>query len=134
MVGYKDYKFSGSNEFTIPLECKKDINGDVVIVRKNDRCLTVYPILVFQKLLENKTVLPSYDEIFSSPPVHTKVSSGKIILSDEDISFLGIKHHYTMFGFCNHLEIWDSEKFEIELSNSMPIEEIMDILGGHRAL
>jgi len=117
-TGEYSYTVDPKGRVNIPAKFRQALtpenNNSFAITKGMDRCIWVYPLVEWNKVLEklrnepssqvNRAFTREYSR-FASTASYDK--QGRILLTSELITFAGIDRQVTIIGMINKIEIWN---------------------------
>jgi len=117
-TGEYSYTVDPKGRVNIPAKFRQALtpenNNTFAITKGMDRCIWVYPLVEWNKVLEklrnepssqvNRAFTREYSR-FASTASYDK--QGRILLTSELITFAGIDRQVTIIGMINKIEIWN---------------------------
>jgi MraZ protein len=108
--------------------------GKLVLAMDFDKCLTVYPLEVWEQLEEKIKTLPMMKQevkdfmrfIFSSANECEVDKQGRILIPPSHRERSGIDKNVVVVGIMNKIEIWDAKAWEAR--NSQNVDKIGEAL------
>jgi MraZ protein len=93
-----------------------------------DQCLWVYTQEGLDKLAEQLDKAPATDGdarvfrrlYFAQTEAVDLDRSGRILIPERLIQFAGLRHEVVLIGVRDHLELWDSERWQQYLAKNVP--------------
>ena len=118
-IGEYSYTIDAKGRINIPSKFRnslsKDNKSSLVVTRGMDKCVWVYPLIVWKSIedeLRKLSSLSSINRSFIRNTVrHASISKldkqGRIALNQNIISFSNINKNALIIGMVNKIEIWD---------------------------
>tara|TARA_Y100000748_G_scaffold183062_1_gene153270 strand:+ start:19 stop:483 length:465 start_codon:yes stop_codon:yes gene_type:complete len=118
-IGEYSYSIDTKGRINIPSKFRnslsKDNKGSLVVTRGMDKCVWVYPLIVWKSIedeLRKLSSLSSINRSFIRNTVrHASITKldkqGRISLNQNLISFSSIAKNALIIGMVNKIEIWD---------------------------
>ncbi|MBN1876870.1 MAG: division/cell wall cluster transcriptional repressor MraZ [Anaerolineae bacterium] len=123
-LGQYTYTIDSKGRLTIPARFRDELPDTVIITRGLDRCLTVYPLDVWEEIAQKVNALPITDprgralrRIFFADAVSVELDrQGRVLLPDQlrEYSELNITNEVVVVGLDRFLELWSPERWEQE--------------------
>ena len=132
-LGQYTHSLDAKGRVTIPSRHRDALSGDIVITRGLDRCLTVYPIELWNEISEKVNAVPMTDprgralrRIFYADALHAEPDKqGRILIPDRLREHAGLEPgtEAVFVGLERYLEVWTPQRWEEETARQM---EMMD--------
>ena len=121
-LGQYFYTLDSKGRLIIPSRYREHLQGEVVVTRGLDRCITVYPISVWEEIAQKVTALPITDRrgralrrIFFSDANKIELDrQGRILLPDRLREFAGLTTttEVAIVGLDRFIELWKPEAWQ----------------------
>ena len=121
-LGQYFYTLDSKGRLIIPSRYREHLQGEVVVTRGLDRCITVYPINVWEEIARKVTELPITDRrgralrrIFFSDADKIELDrQGRILLPDRLREFAGLTTttEVAIVGLDRFIELWKPEAWQ----------------------
>ena len=118
-LGQYFYTLDSKGRLIIPSRYREHLQTEVVVTRGLDRCITVYPINVWEEIAQKVTALPITDRrgralrrIFFSDANKIELDrQGRILLPDRLRDFAGLTttSEVAIVGLDSFIELWNPE-------------------------
>ena len=117
--GQYSYTIDAKGRVNIPAKFRQVLSGDneksFIITRGEERCIWVYPLVVWQEietgLRKLSAVSPNNRHFIRKTTRHASLvkydKQGRIMLTKTLINYAGIKKDLNIIGALNKLEIWN---------------------------
>ena len=114
-LGEFSHNFDEKGRLTIPAKFRDELAGGLVITRGIDRCLFVFPSLVWNGLAERIAKLPITEHnarnfvrlMFSSAADFIPDRQGRVLVPQGLREYAGLDSEAVVIGLYNRLEIWE---------------------------
>ena len=118
-IGEYEYTLDSKGRVNIPSKFRNSLSKDnkdaLVVTRGMDKCVWVYPLIIWKSIeneLRKLSSLSSINRSFIRNTVrHASISKldkqGRIALNQNIISFSNINKNALIIGMVNKIEIWD---------------------------
>lgn len=139
--GTYECKMDPKNRIVLPAKLKARLpeasEHRIVILRGFRKCLTVYPMVEWEKRLESFAQISEYDEegqqfirdYTFGMTEEVLDSQGRFSLNKFLIEYAGLKSDVVVCGIANRIEIWDSEDFMKGLTPSSDRASLQKLAG-----
>jgi MraZ protein len=131
-LGQYSYRLDSKGRVTIPARFREKLVGSVVITRGLDRCLTVYPIHVWNTIAKKVDALPITDpkaralrRIFFSDAENVEVDrQGRIRVPERlrEYAEFELSTEIKIVGLNQFVELWNGSHWEAENEKQMELE------------
>jgi MraZ protein len=118
-LGQYFYTLDSKGRLIIPSRYREHLQGEVVLTRGLDRCITLYPINVWEEIAQKVTALPITDlrgralrRIFFSDANKVELDrQGRILLPDRLREFAGLTTttEVAIVGLDRFIELWEPD-------------------------
>ncbi len=133
-LGQYTYSLDEKGRLTIPSRFRDDLAGrNVVVTRGLDRCLTIYPLPVWDEIAQKVNALPITDprgralrRIFFADAMDAELDrQGRILIPDRLREYAGLEPaaEIVIVGLDRFIEIWSPQRWEEANAHQM---EMMD--------
>lgn len=120
-IGEYSHNIDTKKRLALPSKFRGELGERVVVARGLDKCLFVYPMREWEKLMEKLGNLPmgeantrSFVRMMLSGAVDVELDSqGRVLLSDQLKQYAGLDKEVTVAGVFNRLEIWDASAWAV---------------------
>ena len=139
LVGSYNHKLDGKGRTVLPAKFRGELGSSVVATIGIDRCIALYPILRWEELLLKLKDLSSFKKkardfrrvLLSMATEQDIDGAGRILIPQILRDYAGANTEVTLIGAEDHLEIWDTAKWEehraeVLLDFSVMAEELDD--------
>ena len=139
-LGEFEQKCDSKNRFRIPNKFKKDVNGDIVLLKGNDGCVFILSKNTFEKFVEKASDLPMFDTnaqkplrlIFSSASELEEDKQGRFLLPINLKKYASIDKDIVFVGAGNRIELWAKEKWaQYCEKENVHLDELLQGLGDY---
>ncbi len=132
-LGQYTYTLDSKGRITLPSRFRDDLPDSVVVTRGLDRCLTLYPLDVWDEIAQKVNALPITDprgralrRVFFADAVNVELDrQGRILLPERLREYAGLdpSTDVIIVGLNRFLELWSLQRWEQENAHQM---EVMD--------
>lgn len=129
LVGQYTHALDTKGRVTIPSRHRDALSGDIVVTRGLDRCLTVYPIELWNEISAKVSAVPMTDprgralrRIFYADALYAEPDrQGRILIPDRLREHAGLElgAEVVIVGLERYLEIWKPQRWEEENARQM---------------
>jgi MraZ protein len=142
-LGQFTYTLDDKGRLTIPSRFRDELSAEIVVTRGLDRCLTVYPLDVWEDFSQKVTSLPITDprgralrRIFFADATNVELDrQGRVLIPDRlrEIAGFELSSEVLVVGLDKIIELWNPKQWKIQSDNEMEmVEEDPAILEGLR--
>lgn len=137
-IGEYQHNLDAKNRIIIPSKFRDELEESFILTRGIDTCITIYTKKHFDTIVEKLRTLPDYSKatraykklILSSACEVSLDNMGRIQIPNFLKAILGDEKECKIVGIDDHIEIWNSSKWEEFYSDtSLNIEEISEEIG-----
>lgn len=137
LMGEFHHNIDDKGRLVIPTKFRMELGETFVIARGLEKCLYVYSMNEWNKLVEKLNTLPFNKKdartftrtFFSGATVCEFDKSGRILITSPLISYADLTKECVIIGVNDRLEIWNEKAFNEFLDNSnAEIEDIAETL------
>ena len=137
-MGSYSHSLDPKGRLIIPAKIREELGEEFIMTRGQDNCLTAYPMAEWKRLLDAIERLPKFTNEAATRMRRATFGNGTVIEVDKQGRILipaglrktaGLTKDVTLVGVDNHLEIWDSEKWDA-YNESVDLNEILRDLEG----
>ena len=131
-LGQYSYTLDSKGRVTVPARFREKLVGSVVITRGLDRCLTVYPIHVWNAIAQKVDALPITDprgralrRIFFSDAENVEMDGqGRIRVPERlrEYAEFELSTEIVIVGLNQFLELWNKSRWDEENEKQMALE------------
>lgn len=134
-IGQYRYNLDDKGRLVIPAEYRKELGERIVINKGFERCITIYPLDVWNEVVEKMSTLSmnqkdnrTYSRLYMASAFYREFDSqGRINIDDVLRKYAGIKKQCVVCGANKIIEIWSQEAWEeIEIQRDEDFEEISE--------
>ncbi|HRD99467.1 MAG TPA: division/cell wall cluster transcriptional repressor MraZ [Rubrivivax sp.] len=98
-------------------ELMSSTQGQLVIVKNPDGCLSLYPLPVWEQFESHLLGLPTIDDawrrIFIGSATEVEIDSGtRVLVPPELRAWAGLQKDVKFMGVGSHFELWDMARYE----------------------
>lgn len=119
-LGRFAHNLDTKGRLAIPARFRASLEDGVVLTRGIDRCVTAYPMAVWEELAERIAKLPMTDRsarqfrrmMFAEAANLTLDRQGRVVLPAELKEFAGIDRDVMVVGVHTSFEIWQPERWQ----------------------
>jgi MraZ protein len=132
-LGQYAYTLDSKGRLTIPSRFRDAITDSIVVTRGLDRCLTVYPMAVWEEIAHKVTALPITDprgrtlrRIFFADAVNAELDrQGRILLPERlrEYAELSTTEEVTVVGLDRFIELWNPQRWDTQNAQQMELME-----------
>ena len=120
LVGSYNHKIDGKGRTVLPAKFRGELGTSVVATIGIDRCIALYPIARWEELLLKLKDLSSFKKnardfrrVLLSMATEQEIdSAGRILVPQILRDYAGANVEVTLIGAEDHIEIWDTAKWE----------------------
>jgi len=138
LTGEYELRLDEKNRLSIPARVREQIvpeehgSGFYQVLEVN-RVLSLYPDKYYQRLalaVAPRTAAPdeslTFERLQYSMAGRVELDrQGRVLLNEKLIRRAGLKERVTLIGVRDHLEVWDSSRWERYLEENLPVHEEM---------
>ena len=137
LMGEFHHNIDDKGRLVIPTKYRIELGESFVITRGLEKCLYVYSMLEWNKLVEKLNELPFNKKdartflrnLYSGATVCEFDKNGRINITSPLVSYAGLTKECVIIGVNNRLEIWDETLFNEFLEESTDaMEDIAETL------
>ncbi len=121
-LGQYEYTLDDKNRLTIPARFREGLEGGFVITRGLDRCLTIYPLEVWEGITARMEDLYMTDPrvralrrlMFAEAVNVTPDRQGRVVIPDRLREYAGLQagDNAVIVGLNRYLEVWNPQRWE----------------------
>lgn len=120
LVGSYNHKLDGKGRTVLPAKFRGELGSSVVATIGIDRCIALYPLPRWEELLLKLKDLSSFKKktrdfrrvLLSMATEQDIDGAGRILLPQMLRDYAGVSSDITLIGAEDHMEIWDTVKWE----------------------
>lgn len=120
LVGSYNHKIDGKGRTVLPAKFRGELGASVVATIGIDRCIALYPIARWEELLVKLKDLSSFKKnardfrrVLLSMATEQEIDgAGRILVPQMLRDYAGADVEVTLIGAEDHIEIWDTSKWE----------------------
>ena len=132
-MGEYHHNLDEKSRLVIPSLYRKELGNRFVITRGIEKCLYVYTLSEWQKIVDKLQELPftkkdarTFIRAFFSGAAYCEIDkSGRIVLASNIKDYANINRECVIIGANNRIEIWDKTLWDEEISSKA--DELSDI-------
>ena len=132
-MGEYHHNLDEKSRLVIPSLYRKELGNKFVITRGIEKCLYVYTLSEWQKIVDKLQELPftkkdarTFIRAFFSGAAYCEIDkSGRIVLASNIKDYANINRECVIIGANNRIEIWDKTLWDEEISSKA--DELSDI-------
>ena len=132
-MGEYHHNLDEKSRLVIPSLYRKELGNKFVITRGIEKCLYVYTLSEWQKIVDKLQELPftkkdarTFIRAFFSGAAYCEIDkSGRIVLASNIKDYANINKECVIIGANNRIEIWDKTLWNEEISSKA--DELSDI-------
>lgn len=137
-IGQYNNKMDSKGRLSMPVKFREELGMKFIVTRGLDSCLFGYSLTEWQKIESKIKSLPvtsknarAFQRFFFSGATEVEIDKqGRINLPQSLIDHAYLEKECVVNGVSNRIEIWNKEKWEIQLAESEEsFEEIAEELG-----
>ncbi len=137
LMGEFHHNIDEKGRLVIPTKFREELGNEFVIARGIEKCLYVYSMTEWEKLVNKLNTLPFTKKdartftrsFFSGATVCEFDKNGRINITSPLVSYAGLTHECVVIGVNDRLEIWSSEGFANFMdANSDQLDDIAEHL------
>ena len=118
-IGEYAHTIDAKKRLAIPARLRGALGGKAVLTRGLDMCLSIYPVMAWEKLVAKLGDLPvgkgdtrSFIRLILSGAQEVELDAlGRILIPDYLKNYAGLKKSVTLAGVYDRLEVWDTERW-----------------------
>lgn len=119
-LGRFSHNLDSKGRLAIPAKFRGSLAVGLVVTRGIDRCLTVYPLVAWQRLTERIEALSVSDPdarmfrrmVFAEAADEEPDAQGRIVLPPELRRYAGIEREAIVVGVNSYIEVWEPARWE----------------------
>lgn len=146
LIGEFHHNIDEKNRLVIPSKFRDEIGSEFIVTRGLDKCLFVYSMIEWNKIVEKLKTLPftqkdarNFTRFFLSGAVTAELDkSGRVSITSPLIEYADITKECVVIGANDRIEIWSKESWDKFLSdneeNFSDIAENLFTTGDYNAL
>ncbi len=120
LVGSYNHKLDGKGRMVLPAKFRGELGSSVVATIGIDRCIALYPVSRWEELLLKLKDLSSFKKktrdfrrvLLSMVSEQEIDGAGRILIPQILREYAGSVSEVTLIGAEDHLEIWDTARWE----------------------
>ena len=120
LVGSYNHKLDGKGRMVLPAKFRGELGSSVVATIGIDRCIVLYPVSRWEELLLKLKNLSSFKKktrdfrrvLLSMASEQEIDGAGRILIPQVLRDYAGSVSEVTLIGAEDHLEIWDTARWE----------------------
>lgn len=120
LVGSYNHKLDGKGRMVLPAKFRGELGSSIVATIGIDRCIALYPVSRWEELLLKLKDLSSFKKrtrdfrrvLLSMASEQEIDGAGRILIPQILRDYAGSASEVTLIGAEDHLEIWDTAKWE----------------------
>ncbi len=129
-LGQYTYTLDSKGRITIPAAFRKALDGEkVVVTRGLDRCLTLYPLAVWNEIAAKVNALPITDPkgralrrlLFADAVDAVLDRQGRLLLPERLRDYAGLERDIVIVGLDRFIELWEPQRWEEENARQMAL-------------
>lgn len=137
LIGEFHHNIDDKGRIVIPTKFREELGSEFVIARGIEKCLYVYSLKEWEKLVSRLDTLPFTKKdartfnrtFFSGANVCEFDKNGRINITSPLVSYAGLTKECVIIGVNDRLEIWNEEAFNTFLDeNNAKLDEIAEHL------
>ncbi len=119
-LGRFSHNLDSKGRLAIPAKFRGSLAAGLVVTRGIDRCLTVYPLVAWQRLTERIEALSVSDPdarqfrrmVFAEAADEEPDAQGRIVLPPELRRYAGIEREAIVVGVNSYIEVWEPARWD----------------------
>lgn len=127
LIGEYHHSIDEKNRLIIPSKLREELGSEFVVTRGLDRCLFVYPMEEWQKIVNKLSNLPftkkdarDFSRFFlSGATISVFDKQGRINITSPLVKYANLNKDCVIIGVNERLEIWNSEDFDTFMNNNL---------------
>lgn len=140
LIGEYSHTLDTKKRLAIPAKVRKELGESAVLTRGLDTCLSLYPLLEWQRLTEKLAQLPvgqgntrSFSRLMLAGATEVEMDQlGRILIPDYLKNYAGLRQKVVIVGVYNRLEVWDEERWnayksDVEKNTDMIAEKLGEL-------
>ncbi len=136
-IGQYRYNLDDKGRLVIPQEFRKQFGNELIINKGIEKCITIYKLADWEKLVEKITNLPFnqkenrlFSRYFLANAYQKELDNqGRINIDTDLIKYSEITKECVIIGAGNVIEIWAKDKWEaIDACRSQDLDDISENL------
>ncbi|QWQ39358.1 division/cell wall cluster transcriptional repressor MraZ [Gemella sp. zg-570] len=136
-IGQYNNKMDNKGRISMPVKFREELGNTFIVTRGLDSCLFGYTLQEWQKIESKIKSLPltkknarAFQRFFFSGAVEVEVDKqGRINIPQALIEHASLEKECVVNGVSNRIEIWDKEKWQVQLLDSeITFEEMAEEL------
>ncbi len=129
-LGQYAYTLDSKGRITIPAAFRKALDGErVVVTRGLDRCLTLYPLAIWNEIAAKVNALPITDPkgralrrlLFADAADAALDRQGRLLLPERLRHYAGLERDVIVVGLDRFIELWEPQRWEEENARQMAL-------------
>ena len=136
-MGEYHHNLDEKNRIVIPTKYRFELGDKFVITRGLEKCLYIYPLKEWDKIVEKLKSLPFTKKdartfsraFFSGASICEFDKSGRINITSPLVSYADLKKECVIIGVNDRIELWDKKLFENFMDEkALELEDIAEHL------
>ncbi len=129
-LGQYTYTLDSKGRLIIPAAFRKALDGEkVVVTRGLDRCLTLYPLAVWNEIAAKVNALPITDPkgralrrlLFADAVDAALDRQGRLLLPERLRDYAALERDVVVVGLDRFIELWEPHRWEEENARQMAL-------------
>ena len=124
LVGSFNHKLDGKGRTVLPARFRGELGSSIVATIGIDRCIALYPVSRWEELILKLKDLSSFKKktrdfrrVLLSMATELEIDgSGRVLIPSGLREYAGVDQEVTLIGLEDHLEVWDSIRWEEQRS------------------
>ena len=124
LVGSYNHKLDGKGRTVLPARFRGELGSSIVATIGIDRCIALYPVCRWEELILKLKDLSSFKKktrdfrrVLLSMATELEIDgSGRVLIPSGLREYAGVDQEVTLIGLEDHLEVWDSIRWEEQRS------------------
>lgn len=134
-IGEYRHSLDKKRRMALPVKFRKELGKKLVITKGFEKCLVVYPLGEWKRVVKRLEELPSSKSsarslarIFLSGAVEVELDSlGRALIPEYLVEYAGLKKEVVVIGLGNRIELWSPERWEeYRKQTEQKVEEIAE--------
>ena len=124
LVGSYNHKLDSKGRTVLPARFRGELGSSIVATIGIDRCIALYPVSRWEELILKLKDLSSFKKktrdfrrVLLSMATELEIDgSGRVLIPSGLREYAGVDQEVTLIGLEDHLELWDSIRWEEQRS------------------
>lgn len=129
LIGEFQHNIDAKGRIIVPSKMRSELGGIFMAAAVLDRCVTLYPMAQWEKLMEKLMEQPlskvrRLQRYIGSKAQEVQLDSqGRILLAKNLMEHAGIEKDILIIGACDRAEIWNPDLYKEDMDN-MTLDEV----------